>query len=320
MKKLADQVLVWFHNQYSAIINSRIVTWIVSTSKKIILPGFEKVPLYDVAKFFFNGLKKGDLNTRAAALAFNFFLAIFPAIIFFFTLIPYIPIHNFQDSLLNLLQEFIPQRTYEAVQGTLFDIIKRPRGGLLSLGFLLAMYFATNSVNSMMDAFSKTYYSIETRTAFQQRLLSIFLVFILAFLVVLAISLITFGPIVLNWVERIGLLTNWLTLRIIGAAKWIIIVALLFFAFSVLYYFAPTGKHRFRFITAGSTLATILFIGTSVGFNYYVNNFASYNTLYGSIGTLIIFMLWLYFNSFITLVGWELNSSISVARRSYNSL
>lgn len=292
----------------------------ISATKKIILPGFEKVPLYDVTVFFYNGLKKGDLNTRAAALAFNSFLAIFPAIIFFFTLIPYIPIHNFQDSLLNLMREFIPRQTYEAVQGTLFDIIKRPRGGLLSLGFFLAMYFATNSVNSLIDAFNRTYYTIEARTAFRQRVLSIFLVFVLSFLVILAIILITFGPIVLNWVEEIGLLTDWLTLQLIGAAKWIIIVALLFFAFSVLYYFAPTGKHRYRFITAGSTLATVLFIATSVGFNYYVNNFASYNTLYGSIGTLIVFMLWLYFNSMIILIGWELNSSISVARRSYNSL
>lgn len=320
MKKIPELLINWFNGLYSGFLKSKVVLAFIAASKKIIIPGFERVPLYDVTVFFYNGLKKGDLNTRASALAFNSFLAIFPAIIFFFTLIPYIPIHNFQDSLLNLLREFIPRQTFQAVQGTLFDIIKRPRGGLLSLGFFLAMYFATNSVNSLIDAFNRTYYTIETRTAFRQRALSIFLVFVLSILVILAISLITFGPIVINWIEKIGLLTDWLTLQIIGVAKWIIIVALLFFAFSVLYYFAPTGKHRYRFITAGSTLATFLFIATSVGFNYYVNNFASYNTLYGSIGTLIVFMLWLYFNSFIILIGWELNSSISVARRSYNSL
>lgn len=295
---------------------SSFIAW----TKRIVLPGFDKVPLYDVAIFFYNGLKKGDISTRSAALAFNSFLAIFPAVIFFFTLIPYIPIHNFQDNLLNLLKEFIPAQTYEAVQGTLFDIIKRPRGGLLSIGFLLAMYFATNSVNSLIDAFNKTYYTVETRSPFRQRMISIFLVIVLATLVILAIVLITFGPVAINWIEEIGILTDWLTLNLIRTAKWVITFALLFFAFSVLYYFAPTVKHRYRFITAGSTLATILFISTSIGFNYYVNNFASYNTLYGSIGTLIIFMLWLYFNSMIILVGWELNSSISVARRSYNSL
>lgn len=320
MKELADRIYNRSKELYTSLLSSKLVSVPVNLAKRIVLPGFEKVPLYDVAVFFYHGLKKGDLNTRSAALAFNSFLAIFPAIIFFFTLIPYIPIHNFQDSLLALLEEFIPKQTYEAVQGTLFDIIKRPRGGLLSIGFVMAMYFATNSVNSMIDAFNKTYYTIERRTPFRQRIISIFLVFILAFLVILAIILITFGPVVLNWVENIGLLTDWLTLRLIGFAKWVVIIALLFFAFSVLYYFAPIGKHRYRFITAGSTLATLLFIATSVGFNFYVNNFASYNTLYGSIGTLIVFMLWLYFNCFIILIGWELNSSISVARRSYNSL
>ncbi len=320
MEKIALYINTWLTKLWSGIISSRPVTTFILWTKRIIIPGFDRVPLYDVAVFFYNGIKKGDISTRAAALAFNFFLAIFPAVIFFFTLIPYIPIHNFQDNLLNLLREFIPMQTYEAVQETLFDIIKRPRGGLLSVGFLLAMFFATNSVNSMIDAFNKTYYTVETRSAFKQRMISIFLVFVLAILVILAIGLITFGPIVINWIEEIGLLTDWLTLNLIGAAKWIITIALLFFAFSVLYYFAPTVKHRYRFITAGSTLATILFIATSIGFNYYVNNFASYNTLYGSIGTLIIFMLWLYFNSMIILLGWELNSSISVARRSFNSL
>ncbi len=320
MKKIPDYIIAWFNSAYSGFLASKFITAIIDRTKRIVLPGFDGVPLYDVAIFFYNGLRKGDLNTRAAALAFNFFLAIFPAIIFFFTLIPYIPIHDFQDSLLNLLKEFIPGQTYAAVEDTLFDIIKRPRGGLLSLGFLLAMFFATNSVNSLIDAFNRTYYTVETRSAIKQRMVSIFLVFILSFLVILAISLITFGPVVLRWIEDFGILTDWLTLNMINIGKWVIIFALLFFAFSVLYYFAPTVKHRFRFITAGSTLATLLFIATSIGFNFYVNNLASYNTLYGSIGTLIIFMLWLYFNSIIVLVGWELNSSISVARKSYNSI
>lgn len=320
MKKALDNIIAWSNRLYNGFINSKPVTFLIEKSKKIVIPGFDGVPVYDVAVFFFNGIRKGDISTRASALAFNFFLAIFPAIIFFFTLIPYIPIHNFQDSLLNLLREFIPGQTYEAVQGTLFDIIKRPRGGLLSLGFLLAMFFATNTVHSLIDAFNKTYYTVETRSGFRQRMVSVLLVFILSFLVILAISLITFGPVALRWVERIGLLTDWLTLQLIGIAKWIVIFTLLFSAFSVLYYFAPAVKQKFRFVTAGSTLATLLFSVTSIGFNYFVNNIATYNTLYGSIGTLIIFMLWLYFNSIIILIGWELNSSISMARRSFNSL
>lgn len=320
MRKILEHITTWFNSAYSDFLSSKVVNKFVTITKKLVLPGFEGVPIYDVGVFFFNGLKKGDLSNRASAIAFNFFLAIFPAIIFFFTLIPYVPIHNFQDSLLNLLHDLIPQQTYVAVEETLFDIIKRPRGGLLSLGFLMAMFFATNSVNSLIDAFNKTYYTVESRSAFKQRITSIVLVFVLAILVILAISLITIGPIVIRWVEKMGLLTDWLTLNLIGTGKWVIIFTLLFSAFSVLYYFAPSVKHRFKFVTAGSTLATLLFIVTSVGFNFFINNFATYNSLYGSIGTLIVFMLWLYINSLIILVGWELNSSISVARRSYNSL
>lgn len=315
MKDTVNKVIAIANGIKDNILRSRLVRKSIIISKKIKLPGFEGVPLYDVVVIFYHGIIKGDITTRAAALSFNTFLAIFPAIIFFFTLIPYIPIYNFQDSLLALLQELLPRQTFEAVRGTLFDIIMRPRGGLMSVGFVLAMYFATNSVNSMIDAFNKTYYTIETRSAFKQRMVSIFLVFVISILVILAIALITFGPVVLTWVQNIGLLTDWLTIYLISVGKWLVTFALLFFAFSVLYYFAPTGKHRFRFITAGSTLATILFVATSIGFNFYVNNFSSYNTLYGSIGTLIVFMLWIYFNAIIILIGWELNSSILAARR-----
>jgi len=281
----------------------------------MVLPGFDGVPLYDVTIFFVKGIQKGAITNRAAALSFNTFLAIFPAIIFFFTLIPYIPIAGFQDSLLSLIRDFIPQQAYDTVEETLLDIVKRPRGGLLSFGFVLAMYFATNSINSLIEAFNQTYHSLETRTKFQQRLVSIALVLVLSILVIVAISLITIGPLIINWFQHHNLLTDGWSVFIISAGKWIITVALLFFAFSLLFYFAPSGKQRFRFISAGSTITTLLFIAASVGFNFYVNNFSKYNKLYGSIGTLIVFMMWIYFIAIILLLGFELNASISAARR-----
>lgn len=315
MTKLRYRILVLTHAFYTGLLESRPVRQILLWSKKLVIPGFDGVPLYDVADFFLKGIQKGSITNRAAALSFNTFLAIFPAIIFFFTLIPYIPIVNFQNSLLDLMQEFIPQQAYLAVEETLFDIVKRPRGSLLSFGFLLAMYFATNSINSLIEAFNQTYHSIDSRTPFQQRLVSIALVVILSVLVIVAIALITVGPVVLNWLQTHNLLTDGLTIFMISAGKWIITLALLFFAFSFLYYIAPSGKQHFRFISAGSTMTTLLFIAASVGFNYYVNNFSKYNSLYGSIGTLIVFMMWIYFNAIIILLGFELNASISVARK-----
>lgn len=318
MKKFSDRLIARALAFYKGLLNSKMVRRVLIWSKKLVLPGFDGVPLYDVAVFFIKGLQKGAITNRAAALSFNFFLAIFPAIIFFFSLIPYIPIENFQDSLLDLMEEFIPQQAYAAVEDTLFDIVTRPRGNLLSIGFLMAMYFATNSVTSMMEAFNQTYHSIETRSAFRQRLVAIGLVFLLSTLVVVAIALITFGPVALNWLQSHDLLTDKLTLYLLSAGKWLITLALLFFAFSLLFYFGPSRKLRFRFISAGSTITTLLFIAASIGFNYYVNNFARYNTLYGSIGTLIIFMLWINFNALIILLGFELNASIAVARRTNN--
>lgn len=317
IKKYRDRLIATALRIYAGVLESRPVRIILIWSKRLVLPGFDGVPLFDVAVFFIKGMRKGSITNRAAALSFNTFLAIFPAIIFFFTLIPYIPIENFQDSLLDLLKDFIPTQAYDMVEETLFDIVKRPRGGLLSFGFLLAMYFATNSINSLIEAFNQTYHAIETRTAFKQRLVSIALVLILSVLVIVAIALITFGPLSLNWLVNKGLLTDGLTIFIIGIGKWIITLALLFFAFSFLFYYAPSGKQRFRFISLGSTITTLLFIATSVGFNFYVNNFSKYNSLYGSIGTLIVFMMWIYFNAIIILIGFELNASISVARKNY---
>ncbi|MHC1774822.1 MAG: YihY/virulence factor BrkB family protein [Lentimicrobium sp.] len=315
MKNIREQILAFFHRLLQDFLLTRTVRKVLIWSKRLVLPGFDGAPLYNVAEFFVKGIQKGAITNRAAALSFNTFLAIFPAIIFFFTLIPYIPIADFQDSLLDLLKDLIPQQIYTTVEETLFDIVKRPRGNLLSVGFILAMYFATNSINSLIEAFNQTYHAIDTRSVFKQRMISVALVLILSFLVVLAITLITFGPVALNWLKSHNLLTDGLTIFMLSAGKWIITLALLFLTFSFLYYVAPSGKQRFRFISAGSTMTTLLFIAASVGFNYYVNNFSKYNTLYGSIGTLIVFMMWIYFNSIIVLLGFELNASISAARK-----
>jgi len=304
MKKYRDRIIAYALKLLSSFLGTRPVRILLIWSKRFVLPGFDGVPLFDVAEFFIKGIQKGSITNRAAALSFNTFLAIFPAILFFFSLIPYIPIHDFQDSLLNLIRDFIPQKAYVMVEETLFDIVKRPRGGLLSFGFIFAMYFATNSINSLIEAFNKTYHSIETRSAFKQRLISIALVFILSFLVIIAIVLITIGPLVLNWLQTRNLLTDGLVIFLISAGKWIITVALLFFAFSFLFYLAPSGNQRFRFISAGSTITTLMFIAASVGFNFYVNNFSKYNTLYGSFGTLIVFLMLIDFNLIIILIGF----------------
>lgn len=317
MVKSPGRLSRFLNSRRNLLIDSSMVTSAEKSLRKLVIPGFDGMPVYDVAAFFIRGLQKGSLSMRAAAFSYNFFLALFPAIIFFFTIIPYIPIAGFQDNLLSLLQEFIPLKAYEAVQETLFDIVKRPRGGLLSLGFIMALYFSTNGIHSLIMAFNQTRHTIETRSWIKQRLISIVLVFILSLLVIIAIVLITLGPVALDFLVKHGMLRDSFSYYLIIAGKWIISSAMLFFAFSFLYYLAPAAESRFRFISAGSTLTTVLTILASVGFNYYVNSFSQYNTLYGSIGTLIIIMVWIFFNAMIVLIGFELNVSIRNAKRKY---
>jgi len=315
MAKSALQLQNHFKKSLDLFFRSSVVRAGVKYSRRLIIPGFDGMPLYDVGSFFIKGLQKGSISMRAAAFSYNFFLALFPAIIFFFTIIPYIPINGFQDALLDLMQNFIPRKAYEAVEGTLFDIVKRPRGGLLSVGFIMAMYFSTNGIHSLIESFNQTRHSIETRNWLLIRLVSILLVIILSLLVVMAIILITVGPVLIDFLAKEHIIRDALGYYLISAGKWLISLTMLFFAFSFLYYLAPSRKSRFRFISAGSTLATLLTAASSVGFNFYVNNLSRYNTLYGSIGTLIIVMVWIYFNAMIVLIGFELNVSIQNAKR-----
>ncbi|HEY3388981.1 MAG TPA: YihY/virulence factor BrkB family protein [Prolixibacteraceae bacterium] len=284
-------------------------------ARLIKLPFFDGEPLYDVAVFFWKGLVDGAISTRASAIAFNFILAIFPAIIFVFTLIPYIPIDNFQQQLLILLQSILPQNAFAAIEGTIEDIITQPRGGLLSFGFLAAFIFATNGIVSVIAAFNGTIHAIETRSWINQRFVALILAIILTLLMTISIALITVSQTVMNFLVNNGYLQIDLTYYLLLGGKWLVICALIFFAYAFLFYLAPARKTKFRFISAGGTLATILTIITTIGFSYYINNFGKYNTLYGSIGTLVVVMLSFYFNAFILLIGFELNVSIWHSRR-----
>jgi len=318
MVKKSGRLNSYFNIKRSLLLNSKRVTSVEKYLRKLVIPGFDGMPVYDVAVFFIRGLQKGALSMRAAAFSYNFFLALFPAIIFFFTIIPYIPIAGFQDNLLELLQNFIPKKAFDAVEETLFDIVKRPRGGLLSLGFVMAVYFSTNGIHSLIVAFNQTRHTLETRSWIKQRLISIVLVFILSLLVIISIVLITLGPLALDFLVKHDMLRDSFSYYLLIAGKWIVSSAMLFFAFSFLYYMAPAAESRFRFISAGSTLSTVLTILASVGFNYYFSSISRYNSLYGSIGTLIIIMVWIYFNAMIVLIGFELNVSIRNAKRRHN--
>jgi len=290
---------------------------IAERAEKITLPFFDGVPLYDVALFFWHSIYNGSITTRASAIAFSFFIALFPFLIFLFTLIPYIPIHNFQNELLILIEDLVPPSTWDTIKETLTDIINptQPRGGLLSVGFFMALIFSTNGLASMMSAFDATVHSIYRRSWLSQRFAALLMLFVLSVLLTIAIALLTGGQDFIQYLVDHYILHDKITVYLITFGKWVVILALFFFAYSFLYYMAPAKKTKWRFISAGGTLATILSIIAFIGFTFYINNFSQYNKLYGSIGTLLIILLLMYVMSLILLVGFELNVSIYSARK-----
>ncbi|MDD2412897.1 MAG: YihY/virulence factor BrkB family protein [Bacteroidales bacterium] len=304
---MVKKIIEYFKGLYFV----RLLTVIL---KRITLPGFDDTPIYFVGEFFFKGLFKGSINQRAAALSFTFLLAIFPALLSFFSLIPYIPISNFQPMLLGFLEGVIPQSTWKVIERVIIDIVSRPRGGLLSVSFLFSLFLASNGMMAVSRAFNSSFYQIETRSAVKQRLASLLLVAIIAFLVILSIAAIALGRFFINYLEAKEILSGTFAVYSLVFFKWIIVMMLVFFAISFMYYVAPANKKHFRFISAGSSLATIMSLLLLVGFDFYISSFTRYNALYGSIGTLIVIMMWLYFNSIALLIGFELNVSILKAR------
>ncbi len=284
---------------------------LIKASRKIVIPGFEGLSFYLVTKFFFKGLQNGALNMRATSLAFSFFLALFPTIIFLFTLIPYIPIDDFNAYLFGLLQKMMPAAAFEATESTITDIISNKKGGLLSIGFFTALYFSTNGFNAMINAFNETYHEIETRKPLQQRLISLYMLFLTVILMSVSIAILIYSEFGFRQIK----LNNKSFYYILSIFKWIVLFGMFYAIISFNYFLGPKRKQGWRFFSAGSMFATVFIIIATMGFAYYVNNFGNYNKLYGSIGTLIVIMMMIYINSLILLLGFDLNVSILSAKK-----
>lgn len=302
----------WAHR---ILLKLRFYRYIIDWTRVVVLPGFRPLPLYTVAVFFFEEIKQESLVNKASSLAYSFLLAIFPGIIFLFTLIPYIPIKSFQDTLLNVIEIILPNNAYNAFESTIEDIVKNQHGGLLSFGFLSAMIFATNGVHKLMSAFNKSSLIVETRSWLKKRWIALVLTIVISLSLFVAILIMTIGQYVITFVQFQFDTNSKFWVYLITLTRWFIVVVLFFVTVSILYRYGPAHRRRWKFLSPGSILATGLAVLTSLGFTYYINHFSSYNKLYGSLGTLIVIMLWLYLNSLIILIGFELNASIDLSKR-----
>jgi membrane protein len=283
--------------------------WLIRQSQKIRLPGFQGIPLYDVLKFFFQQIRKVGITERAAAISFNCVMAIPPIIIFLCTLIPYLPISNeFIRQLHGLIRDVIPgEKNNSAIIKFIDDIIKKPKNDLLSLGFLLALFYSSNAVLGIMRAFDKNYLGFKKRKMINRRVTALQLTSVLFVLMFASLLVLIMQSSVL----KLFGLKNAMVRQIIGYARWVVIVLLFFGSVSFIYRYAPFVHKRWKLINPGCILATTLMLLFTVFFSYWVNNFSNYNKLYGSISTILILMLLIYFNSLVLLIGFELNVSIT---------
>jgi membrane protein len=303
----------------NSIFQRRLPDSLNEKLKNLVLPGFDKVPIYDVFLFFVRGFRKGALVTRASSIAFNLLLALLPSSFFLFTLIPFIPIPNFQSELIRLFESIMPARAFVFLESTLTDMITNKSGIFLLVMFLASAIMSSNGIHALIHAFVVSDHQFETRSWVAQRRVSFSLLVIVVFMIAVASAVLIFGRLAVQKLVDNSVIETNLVYYIFMVLKWIVIIIILFNAISFLYYLAPARKARFRFISAGSTLATLLFILSSLGFSAYVNNFDNYNKLYGSMGTILVILLWLYLNSITILIGFELNASIRSANLNHNN-
>jgi membrane protein len=279
-----------------------------------IIVGKHRTSLYDLLKIFLVSLTKDDILERAKAITYNFTLAIFPGIIFLFTLIPYIPIPNLQDTIMGFFED-LDLIMIEQVRSTVEDIISRPRGELLSFGVIFAVYLSTNGMLSLITNFNFIYKTKFTRGFFKNYLVAFVLTLLLILIMTVAMGLLIGGQIILNFLLDIGILNQDFLFILIITLRFIILFIIFQLMISIIYYFGPSVEDRWHFMNTGSVFATLLCIASSYMFSYYLTNFASYNKFYGSIGAVIAFMIWLYLLSVILLLGFVINVTIDRAIR-----
>ncbi|WP_080239539.1 YihY/virulence factor BrkB family protein [Spirosoma rigui] len=273
-------------------------------------PFNSKTTWYEFLKKMLQKIAENDTSERAASVSYSLILAVFPTIIFLFTLIPYFPIPNLEEQIMGFFRRVLPGDTFSTVGTTIQDIISRPRGGVLSLGFLLALYSATSGLVALMNAFNSSHESEDRRGFFKVRGVAVGLTFTLAIALILAILGLIVGGIVSDYLLRFGILNNVVVVNLLAVGRYLTVFAVFVAAVSIIYRFGPDVNMKWTFVTPGSVAASLLIVLTTLGFSYYVSNFGSYNKVYGSIGTLIALMIWINLIALLLILGFEMNVAL----------
>jgi membrane protein len=294
----------------SFLLNLPLVKQLYLFASHKTLPGLHGITILAVAKQFRKSLISSRLSMRAAAVSYNFFMALFPTIIFLFTLTAYLPIEHFDKLLLDSLKDVLPPFSFMAVENTLLDIISIQRDGLLSFGFFVALFYATNGVSSIISSFNASVLIQDNRPEWKILLVSLQLTIIVTILLVLAISLMLFANFGLGYLIGKKIITYQFDNVILWVTKWVIFYGFIFFIIAFLYYLGPSKENRIKFFSLGAFASSFIILLLLIGFAFFVGNFGTYNTLYGSVGALIAVLVLINLNALVLLAGYEFNASI----------
>lgn len=304
-----------FKNIGTFIAELPIIEQVLDWSKKYAFPGFDEVPIYYVIKFVIQEAQKDSITTRASAVAFNFFISLFPLIIFILPLLAqtraatnYIQI--FRDSIKGVIPENAEAYIFQLIDGI------KSEGNItwLGLSFFLAIFFSSTGMDTLMTGFDKSYNAtFRKRSIVKQRFVALILTLFLSLLVMASVILIILSNQFLGMIfQQLGMETSPGLVK--AVLRWVILLLLFYSVITIIYRYGPAMRQRVKFFSPGATLATLLSILTSVGFSYFVNAFGRYNEIYGSIGALLVMLIWIQLNAFVMIIGFELNASIAVNR------
>ena len=289
-----------------------VVKQLIAITKAIKLKTLEGLSLYDILELYVLGIFKGAFSYRASSIAFSFFMALFPFALFILNLIPFIPLENFQADFLEFVEEGVPPNTYDAIEAILRDIMETSHQGLLSSGFILSILLMTNGINAILGGFEMSAHITITRGFFRQYFISLAISLLLSLILIVTVAAIVIAEVMIQKINIHGYIAD---VALIEWSRYIFIILMILVTTSVLYKFGAKETSKISFISYGAVFTTILIILSSYIFGVYVEKFARYNELYGSIGTLLVLMFYIWINCMVLLLGFELNATISKLKR-----
>ena len=296
--------------------NIPVLKQLIQICRRIKLPGFKGLSLFDLIQMYGKGIVHGTFSSRASSIAYSFFVALFPFLLFILNLIPIIPIEGFQTRFLIFVEKLLPPQTADFFYPIIADIAVNSRGGgLLSFVFFLSLFLAANGVNAIFSAFEYSFHVTINRGFIRQYLVAVMVSILLAFLLLITVGVILYGEYAIGSLKGSELIEN--DLFWISGLQLIVFIVMIYLIVSTLYYFGTREGKEFRFFSIGALVTTLLFLLTTYLFGVYINNFSKYNELYGSIGALLIMMLYIWINANLLLLGFELNISLQRLKDKY---